>query len=315
MSQPRSTSNSLFFAQLGVDTFDARRRKLTHSFAARLLASGNGIATIHQPESTSPAEWGWAKCTSGDTWDIFWTTLPPIVESCQQLTKCGCKLECPFYHIKIITVECLEQEIQSPEGRLQYQKAPQSQIKWPAFIPHTKIMTVASLEQEIQSPEGRLQYQKAPLGGAKVKSSDPPPEFQLDTSEPSWKEIQEVVRKARAGSAPGPSRIPYKVYKKCPLLLRRLWRLLRRIWVKGTIPECWKKAEGCLVPKQENLSTTNQFRTISLLSVECKIYFSILARRMVAYVTKNKYTSTPPCRKGESPTSHDVWNTQGYSAR
>ncbi|KAI8484281.1 Acyl-CoA synthetase member 2 mitochondrial [Branchiostoma belcheri] len=40
-----------------------------------------------------------------------------------------------FYHIKM-TVGCLEQEIQSPEGRLQYQRAPlgsaKSQIKWPA---------------------------------------------------------------------------------------------------------------------------------------------------------------------------------------
>ncbi|XP_078621248.1 uncharacterized protein LOC144887724 [Branchiostoma floridae x Branchiostoma japonicum] len=50
------------------------------------------------------------------------------------------------------------------------------------------------------------------------------PEKPLNISEPSWKEVQEVVRKARAASAPGPSGLPYKVYKKCPLLLRRLWR-------------------------------------------------------------------------------------------
>ena len=37
-----------------------------------------------------------------------------------------------------MTVACLEQEIQSPEGLLQYQKAPlggaKSQIKWPAYF-------------------------------------------------------------------------------------------------------------------------------------------------------------------------------------
>jgi len=32
------------------------------------------------------------------------------------------------YHIKIMTVACLEQEIQSPEGLLQYQKAPLGQF-------------------------------------------------------------------------------------------------------------------------------------------------------------------------------------------
>ncbi|XP_019620772.1 PREDICTED: uncharacterized protein LOC109467270 [Branchiostoma belcheri] len=48
------SGNSLFFAQLGVDTFDARRRKLTHSFAARLLASGNGIISLLYAPMLSP---------------------------------------------------------------------------------------------------------------------------------------------------------------------------------------------------------------------------------------------------------------------
>ncbi|KAI8503539.1 hypothetical protein Bbelb_185100 [Branchiostoma belcheri] len=59
MSQPRSTSNSLFFAQLGVDTFDARRRKLTHSFAARLLASGNGIISLLLRSDAFPRSQFW----------------------------------------------------------------------------------------------------------------------------------------------------------------------------------------------------------------------------------------------------------------
>ncbi|KAI8485821.1 hypothetical protein Bbelb_363730 [Branchiostoma belcheri] len=37
-----------------------------------------------------------------------------------------------------------------------------------------KNMAVEGLEQEIQSPEGRLQYQKAPLGGAKSNGLSPP---------------------------------------------------------------------------------------------------------------------------------------------
>ncbi|RXN24418.1 reverse transcriptase [Labeo rohita] len=118
------------------------------------------------------------------------------------------------------------------------------------------------------------------------------PVKELNISEPSWKEIQEVVKKARSGSAPGPSGIPYKVYKKCPMLLRRLWKLFQRIWKKGNIPSCWKKAEGCFVPKEENSSTIDQFRTISLLSVECKIFFSVLAKRMTSYMTENGYIDT-----------------------
>ena len=51
-----------------------------------------GQSTVWQTESQSPANWGWIK--KGDMWQIVWTDLPPIAESCQQLTKCGCKTEC-----------------------------------------------------------------------------------------------------------------------------------------------------------------------------------------------------------------------------
>ena len=43
-------------------------------------------------EIENPGEFGWIK--KGDSWQIFWTKLAPIAESCQQLTKCGCKTEC-----------------------------------------------------------------------------------------------------------------------------------------------------------------------------------------------------------------------------
>ena len=49
-------------------------------------------STLCQPEAQSPADWGWAK--NGDLWNVVWIMFPPIVESCQQATKRGCKSEC-----------------------------------------------------------------------------------------------------------------------------------------------------------------------------------------------------------------------------
>ncbi len=49
-------------------------------------------ATVCQPETLSPADWGWTK--ESNIWKTCWTTLPPIATSCQELTKCGCKMEC-----------------------------------------------------------------------------------------------------------------------------------------------------------------------------------------------------------------------------
>ena len=60
-------------------------------------------STLRQPETQSPADWGWAKNGDNIMWNVVWTMLPPIVESYQQVTNCGCKSEChgtcKCYHI------------------------------------------------------------------------------------------------------------------------------------------------------------------------------------------------------------------------
>lgn len=110
-----------------------------------------------------------------------------------------------------------------------------------------------------------------------------PPTTTLNTELPMRREVQDVVKHARSSSAPGPSGIPYKVYKKCPKLLRRLWKLICGIWSKGIVPTDWRRADGCFVPKEQNSAQISQFQTISLLSVEGKIFFSVLVKRMTAY--------------------------------
>ena len=54
-------------------------------------------------ETKSLAYWGWKK--QDDMWQMFWTVLPPIAQSCQQLTNSGCKTEfrgrCKYYCFSI----------------------------------------------------------------------------------------------------------------------------------------------------------------------------------------------------------------------
>ncbi|KAK0141886.1 Transposable element Tcb2 transposase [Merluccius polli] len=126
------------------------------------------------------------------------------------------------------------------------------------------------------------------------------PTTDLNSKEPSWKEVQEVVKAARASSAPGPSGVPYKVYKRCPRLLHRLWKILRVIWRRGKVAQQWRFAEGVWIPKEENAKNIEQFRTISLLSVEGKIFFAILSRRLTEFLLKNEYIDTA-VQKGGIP--------------
>ena len=49
-------------------------------------------STLRQPEMQSLADWRWAK--NVDLWNVVWTMIPPSVESCQQVTKRGCRSAC-----------------------------------------------------------------------------------------------------------------------------------------------------------------------------------------------------------------------------
>jgi len=61
---------------------------------------------------------------------------------------------------------------------------------------------------------------------------------------PSWKEVQEVIKKARASSTPGSS-------GNCPRLLHRLWRILKVIWRRGKVAHQWRYAEGARENKED----------------------------------------------------------------
>ena len=75
----------------------------------------------------------------------------------------------------------------------------------------------ASHLQQTQSNKQR----DNPLGGC--SRINPVSEPEMETSEPTWNEIKEIVGKARSRSAPG----PYKVYNICLMLRRRVSTLSR----------------------------------------------------------------------------------------
>ena len=116
-----------------------------------------------------------------------------------------------------------------------------------------------------------------------------PSSMNFDLKEPTWIEIQAVMKKARSGSAPGPNGVPYIVYKRCPQILRFLLKLLRIIWRRGKVVGQWRYSQGIWILKEEGAKKINQFRCISLLNVEGKIFFSLLNRRLVDFLLKNTY--------------------------
>lgn len=49
-----------------------------------------------------------------------------------------------------------------------------------------------------------------------------PPVYQMDTTTPTWSEVESTVKRARSASAHGSNNISYRVYKNTPGLLKYL---------------------------------------------------------------------------------------------
>lgn len=73
------------------------------------------------------------------------------------------------------------------------------------------------------------------------------------------------------------------------LLLTWLWKILWVIWIRGKVAQQWRCSEGVCIPKEEESQQINQFRGISLLSGERKIFFSVLTGRLLNFLSKNNY--------------------------
>nr|BAC82598.1 reverse transcriptase [Takifugu rubripes] len=130
------------------------------------------------------------------------------------------------------------------------------------------------------------------LGPNRALISPAPPSAEFKLAEPSLKEVKEAVMAARSSSSPGPSGVPYRVYKQCPKLLVRFWKIMKVIWRRGRVTTQWRSAEGVWIPKEEDASKIEQFRIISLLCVEGKIFFKIVSQRLTDFLLKNNYIDT-----------------------
>jgi hypothetical protein len=68
-----------------------------------------------------------------------------------------------------------------------------------------------------------------------------------------------------------------------------LWWIIRVLWRKRIIPSSWCIAEGVYIPKESQARELGQFRPISLLNIDGKVFMSVLARRLTAYVMNNRF--------------------------
>ncbi len=96
----------------------------------------------------------------------------------------------------------------------------------------------------------------------KALISHAPATTQFNLRGPILKEVEEIIKAARSVSTPGPSGVPYLVYKHCPELLWNLCKFLKVIWrERERVADQFRCDEGVWIPKEENSKNNNQFRT------------------------------------------------------
>ena len=73
---------------------------------------------------------------------------------------------------------------------------------------------------------------------------------------------------------------------------------MRVAWEKGIVPKAWRRSGGVLIPKEKYSTDIDQFRPISLLNVEGKIFFSVIAQRVSSYLERNNLVDTTVQKAG-----------------
>ena len=125
-------------------------------------------------------------------------------------------------------------------------------------------------------------------------------EIPFDSSQLKENDLDFIIKRTRNASAPGPNKIPYKVYKKCKELKKHLFKLMKSCINSKKIPVKWRIAEGVYIPKvqEPREKKYEDFRPISLLNVEGKLFWSMVSNRLYSHlVTKNKMINIS-CQKG-----------------
>ncbi len=135
-----------------------------------------------------------------------------------------------------------------------------------------------------------------PLGSPGYVPRPVPPRSPFDTSQPRLCEIREVLKRPDQLQHQVQMGLPYKAYKNSPQVTKTLWKLMRVVWKNQFIPVEWQEAVGIFILKERNSTTINQFRSIALLNMEGKLFFSVLARRMTSFLSSNHYINTS-CQK------------------
>lgn len=101
-------------------------------------------------------------------------------------------------------------------------------------------------------------------------------------------EIERVMGKQKTGKTPGTDGLPIEYYKALwEVLSPYMTELFNRVIQEGQIPNSWSEALITLLPKEgSDLSLIQNYRPISLLNADYKLFAAVLAERLKGFLNQ-----------------------------
>ena len=106
-------------------------------------------------------------------------------------------------------------------------------------------------------------------------------DLNIPTSEFSYTEVQEAIRKLRTNKAPGPDGVINELFQYLDLEnIQQLTRCLNILWNKKHVPDEFAFAQIVFLYKKGNHENPENYRPISLLNTTYNIFANILEARI-----------------------------------
>lgn len=101
-----------------------------------------------------------------------------------------------------------------------------------------------------------------------------------EESEITKEELIKQLKKMKIGKTPE-DELENEVWKFMPKNIgEAVWKLMKKLWRKGRIPEEWKKEIICPIFKKDGKEDVRNYRGITLMDTAYKLYASILNERL-----------------------------------
>lgn len=127
----------------------------------------------------------------------------------------------------------------------------------------------------------------------------PEPKTKVKEPDFSTENIKRII-KNKSPTAPGESKISWQMLKFCTEgYIKELSNMYKLMYEHNMCPSGWKDGITKLIPKPETAPTPEGFRPITLLSVEYKLYTSILTDTLLNWTLENGII--PPSQNGALP--------------